>query len=210
MSIVDEQHRDDVLLNIVKNVQANGNCFTTGDVGSRYLFQALARNGYNDVMYAMLNRDDMPSCGFQEKYELTTLTEQWNPREGNSWNHFMPAQIVEWFYRTLAGIALDDEQPGFSHFYIAPTPVGDLTYVNASHTTIYGKIKVSWKSENGAFTLKVAVPVNAAATVVLPYADEAEITLDGTPLPQAKNATVIENSKVLIGSGEYTFRYSEK
>jgi len=122
----------------------------------------------------------------------------------------MLGQIEEWFYRTLAGIVPDDEQPGFSHFYISPTPVGDLTYVNASYNSIHGKVKVSWKIENSTFTLNVIVPVNTTATVVLPFVDEAEIMLDGAPLTQAKNATVIENSKVWIGSGEYTFSYSEK
>ncbi len=210
MDIVEPQYKDAVLLNIVKDVQEHGNRLTTGDVGNRYLFQSLARNGYNDVMYAMLNHYDTPGYGFQVKFGLSTLTEQWDPRKGNSWNHFMLGQIEEWFYRTLAGIAPDDSRPGFSHFYINPVPVGDLTYVKASYNSRYGKIKVDWKSENSVFTLKLTVPVNTTATVILPYVYDEEVSLNGEPLAQAKGVKVLESAKVLVGSGEYTFSYSEK
>ncbi len=210
MDIVEPQYKDAVLLNIVKDIQAHGNRLTTGDVGNRYLFQSLARNGYNDVMYEMLNHYDSPGYGFQIKFGLTTLTEQWDPRNGASWNHFMMGQIEEWFFHTLAGIIPDSKQPGFQHFYIAPNPVGDLTYVKAAYNSIHGKIKVDWKSENSVFTLKVTVPVNATATVILPYVYDEAVLLNGEPLAKAKNVKMLDAAKVLVGSGEYTFSYSEK
>jgi hypothetical protein len=210
MGIVEPQHREAVLLNIVRDIQAHGNRLTTGDVGNRYLFQSLARNGYNDVMYAMLNHYDAPGYGLQVQLGLTTLAEQWDPRKGASWNHFIMGQAQEWFYRTLAGIVPDDEQPGFSHFYISPTPVGDLTHVKAAYSSAYGKVKVEWRSDNGTFTLKVAVPVNTTATIALPDADGAEIMLNGAPLKKAKTGKLQESSKVPVGSGEYTFSYRER
>jgi alpha-L-rhamnosidase len=168
MDMVDPQYKQAVLDNLVADVRNRGNRLTTGDVGNRYLYQALARNGYNDVMFAMHNHHDTPGYGFQISFGLTTLTEQWDPRKGNSWNHFMMGQIDEWFYRTLAGIVPDTEVPGFKHFVIQPEPVGDLTYVKASHRTLYGDIKVQWKRENKMFKLTVTIPVNTTATVVLP------------------------------------------
>jgi hypothetical protein len=68
----------------------------------------------------MHNHYDAPGYGFQIKFGLTTLTEQWDPRKGNSWNHFMLGQIEEWFYQSLAGIMSDPEKPGFKHFFIQP------------------------------------------------------------------------------------------
>jgi hypothetical protein len=78
----------------------------------------------------------------------------------------MMGQIDEWFFKTLAGIRPD--APGFRTFTVQPQPVADLTYVNASHETLYGRIAVEWKREGERFFLSVTVPVNTEATVILP------------------------------------------
>nr|WP_321379903.1 glycoside hydrolase family 78 protein [uncultured Bacteroides sp.] len=168
LDIVEPQYKADVLANLVKDIKAHGNRLTTGDVGNRYLFQTLARNGLNDVMYQMNNHEDAPGYGFQVKFGATTLTEQWDPREGTSWNHFMMGQIDEWFYTWLAGIQPVPSEPGFQKLVIAPQVVGDLKHVSASYNTLYGKVAVNWKVENGVFTMNVEVPVNCSATIILP------------------------------------------
>ncbi len=140
MDIVEPQYKQAVMQNLLADIKAKGDRLTTGDVGNRYLFQALAQNGENETMYKMNNHYDAPGYGFQIKFGLTTLTEQWDPRKGNSWNHFMMGQIEEWFYQSLAGIISDDENPGFKHFFIQPEIVGDMTFVKATYQSIYGKI----------------------------------------------------------------------
>ena len=69
-----------VLDNLVADIKRHGNRLTTGDVGNRYLFQTLARNGLNELMYTMHNHEEAPGYGFQLKFGATTLTEQWDPR----------------------------------------------------------------------------------------------------------------------------------
>ena len=59
-------------------------------------------------MYGMHNHYDAPGYGFQLQFGATTLTEQWDPRQGSSWNHFMMGQIDEWLFRSLAGIRIDE------------------------------------------------------------------------------------------------------
>jgi len=166
--LVDPQEKELVLANLVKDITKHGNRLTTGDVGNRYLFQTLARNDRNELMYAMNNHEDVPGYGFQVKFGATTLTEQWDPREGTSWNHFMMGQIDEWFFAWLAGIQPDMNAPGFRQFTIHPQVVGDLTHVSASTETIYGKISVDWKIENKTFKLNVQVPANSRAKIILP------------------------------------------
>lgn len=208
LDMVAPEHKQAVLNNLVEDVRNRGNRLTTGDIGNRYLYQALARNGYNDVMYDMHNHYDTPGYGFQIKFGLTTLTEQWDPRKGNSWNHFMMGQIEEWFYRTLAGIVPDVRNPGFKHFTIQPEPVGDLTFVKASHHTLYGGIKVHWEKKGGAFTLRVRVPVNTSATVVLPgFVTSARLITDPAhPKSGEHNLKPIGNRyEMEVGSGEYRF-----
>ena len=157
-----------VLQNLIKDVEAHGNRLTTGDVGNRYLFQALARNDQHQLLYNMFNHEEAPGYGFQLKFGATTLTEQWDPRQGSSWNHFMMGQIDEWFLHSLAGINTVSSAPGYKKIRIQPQVVGDLTYVKASTETPYGEVKVEWKREGNDFTIEVKVPVNTTAQIVLP------------------------------------------
>src|SRR5690554_6895813 len=180
--IVEEENREGVLDNLVKNIKGRNYRLSTGDVGNRYLFQTLADNGLNDIMYKMHNHKEVPGYGFQLQFGATTLTELWDPRAGASWNHFMMGQIEEWFFKSLAGIR-SEENSGFKEIIIAPKPVGDLKFVEASYETLYGKIMVDWKKQDGVFTLNVSVPVNCTAKIYMPN----------------------ETGYKTVGSGNYTF-----
>lgn len=184
LGMVPAADKEAVLQNLVADIKKQGNRLTTGDVGNRYLFQTLARNGLNELMYTMHNHEDAPGYGFQLKFGATTLTEQWDPRQGSSWNHFMMGQIDEWFFYSLAGIRAVSNNPGMQEVEIAPMPVGDLTYLKASTTTLYGQVAVDWKRYDGVFTLTVTIPVGSTARVYLP---------DGSPMKQ-------------VGSGVHHFR----
>jgi hypothetical protein len=179
MDIVEPQYKQAVMQNLIADIKAKGDRLTTGDVGNRYLFQALAQNGENETMYKMHNHYDAPGYGFQIKFGLTTLTEQWDPRKGNSWNHFMLGQIEEWFYQSLAGIKSDPKNPGFRHFFIQPEVVGDMTFAKADYQSVYGKIVSSWEKKEGKFILQVEIPVNTSATIKLPVAKDTEIKVNG-------------------------------
>ena len=169
-----------VFKNLIKDVEAHGNRLTTGDVGNRYLIQTLANYGADELIYKMFNHEETPGYGFQLKFGATTLTEQWDPRQGSSWNHFMMGQIDEWFFNSLAGIRTVEGKPGMKEIEIRPRPVGDLTYVRASTQTLYGKVAVDWTRENGVFTLKVTIPVGCTARVFLPDEKEPKIVESGT------------------------------
>ena len=179
MDVVEPENREAVLNNLVKDIKAHGNRLTTGDIGNRYLFQTLATNGLNDLMYNMFNHEDTPGYGFQLKFGATTLTEQWDPRQGASWNHFMLGQIDEWFFASLAGIQTDPKSPGMQHFVIKPEIVGDLKFVKASTKTKYGTITVNWKIERNNFKMEVTVPTDCTADVYLPREKEPKIIKGG-------------------------------
>ena len=177
----DADLHEKVFTNLIKDVEAHGNRLTTGDVGNRYLIQTLARNGEHELIYKMFNHEEAPGYGFQLKFGATTLTEQWDPRQGSSWNHFMMGQIDEWFFNSLTGIRPSTTpKQGYQKFIIAPQPVGDLKYVKASYETLYGTINVDWTCENGTFTLNVSVPVNTTAVVYLPGEKEPKEIQSGT------------------------------
>lgn len=174
------KNKQAVMQSLINDIKEHGNRLTTGDVGNRYLFQTLALNGQNELLYTMLNHYETPGYGFQLRHGATTLTEQWDPRQGSSWNHFMMGQIDEWLFKTLAGIQNQPGTHGLRHLLIAPTLVGDLQYVKASTASLYGKISVHCTRTR----LDVEIPVGSDATIVLPNGDRKQ-----------------------VGSGRYTFNF---
>jgi hypothetical protein len=141
LGMVPSQYRKQVLQHLVDDIHAHHDRLTTGDVGNRYLFQALLENGYADLWYKMLAHDDVPGYGFQIKKGMTTLTEQWNPEMGASMNHFMMAQINNHFLPDIVGIRIEQ-----GRVIIAPHPMGDLTWAKGSTQLSNGKqVAVAWK-----------------------------------------------------------------
>lgn len=163
--------REKVLSNLIADITAHGNRLTTGDVGNRYLFQTLAQTDNNDLLYNMLNHYETPGYGFQIRQGATTLTEQWDPRQGTSQNHFMMGQIDEWLFKTLAGITNKPGTFGMRHLLISPTLIGDMKYVKASTQSLYGTISVYRTQDH----LTVEIPVGCDATVVLPNGEKRHI-----------------------------------
>lgn len=141
LGMVPSQYRKQVLQHLVDDIHAHHDRLTTGDVGNRYLFQALLENGYADLWYKMLAHDDVPGYGFQIKKGMTTLTEQWNPEMGASMNHFMMAHINNHFLPDIVGIRIEQ-----GRLIIAPQPMGDLTWAKGNTRLSDGKqIAVAWK-----------------------------------------------------------------
>ncbi len=93
---------------------------------------------------------------------------------------------------------------------INPSVVGDLTYVDAWHDALYGRIKSSWKRENGKLILEVSIPVNTTATIYVPSVPGSIITESGSPAENAEGVEYVreENGKAIfeVGSGNYSFQ----
>ena len=142
------ENKEGVLQNLVADIHRHGDRLTTGDVGNRYLFRVLADNGLNELLFTMLNHYETPGYGFQLKQGATTLTEQWDPRQGSSENHFMLGQIDEWLFRTLAGLRQQPGTHGMRHLVVSPQRVGDISHLRATIHTLYGKVTVEYGPDN--------------------------------------------------------------
>ena len=174
LKLVPEGDYQAVLQNLIKDIKAHGNRLTTGDIGNRYLFYVLAQNNQRELLYTMLNHDNVPGYGYQIKQGHTTLTEQWNPDMGSSMNHFMMGHIENLLIPDLLGIRRSGEL-----IEIEPHPVGDITWCKGSTMSAHGEVKVSWKIANGIFMLDIDVPHGGFADVYLPYGNHAESVSDG-------------------------------
>ena len=191
LKMVPEGDYQAVLQNLIKDIKAHGNRLTTGDIGNRYLFSVLIQNDQRELLYTMLNHDDVPGYGYQIKKGHTTLTEQWNPDLGASMNHFMMAHIENFLIPDLLGIRRTGEL-----IEIHPHPVGDLTWCKGSTMSAYGEVKVSWQITNGTFALDIDIPLGGFADVYLPYSGQTESIGDGHHHFEDKIPLLVKGKKV--------------
>ena len=173
LKLVPEEDEAAVLQHLVSDIHAHGDRLTTGDIGNRYLFYTLAQHGLHELLFTMLNHDDVPGYGYQIKKGMTTLTEQWNPDHGASMNHFMMGHIANLLIPELLGIQRHGDL-----IEIRPHPVGDVTWCKGSAESAHGTVTASWKIERGTFYLEVNVPEGGMADVYLPHSEYAQ-TVEG-------------------------------
>jgi len=186
----------------------------TGLIGGQWLNRVLTDNGRADLAYRLATNTTYPSWGYMAEKGATTVWELWNGDTAdpamNSGNHVMlVGDLVIWFYETLAGIASDPAQPGFKHIVMRPQPLGDLTFVKASHRSPYGLVASEWRRQGGRFDWRVTVPPNATATVYVPAAGADAVTESGRPLANAQGVKLLrtESGAVVLAveSGSYRF-----
>ena len=162
--------REAVLQQLIADIHAHGDRLTTGDVGNRYLFNALIHNGQQELLYKMLNHYDVPGYGYQIKLGHTTLTEQWNPEHGASMNHFMMGHLNNLLVPHILGIWRNN---GLT--VIAPHPMGDLTWCRGESNGI----KTSWHLDGKRFLLDVDVPLGQSVKVRMPYSGREQTVGEG-------------------------------
>lgn len=138
----------------------------TGIMGTRFLFETLARAGLNDVAYTILNQTDFPSFGHWLAQGATTTWEQWDG--GNSHNHPMFGGGLTWIASTLAGIQTDCNQPAYRHITIQPQLPQGLTFAEYNKQTPYGTLRSRIERNGKQMRAILTIPVGVTATVRLP------------------------------------------
>lgn len=197
---------------LVADIENRGYALTAGDVGYKYVLEALTRGGRAETVFRMNNRYDTPGYGWQLAHGATALTESWQAYDFASNNHFMLGHIMEWLYSALGGIGQTEDSTGFRTAEIAPLPCGDITAATTGLETPYGKIETDWHIDGDIYTLNVTVPGNASAVVWLPSADLTAISEHGIPLRRGNikgirsMGTSGDKTRLHIGSGSYSFR----
>ena len=80
----------------------------------------------------------------------------------------MLGHLMEWFYTGLGGIKQESGSSAFKKIIIRPEIVGDITQVNTSYLSPYGKIKSEWKKEQNSLEMRVEIPSNTEASIFFP------------------------------------------
>jgi alpha-L-rhamnosidase len=210
MNLVEPQNKAKVLESLIKDIRSHNNALTAGDVGYRYVLQALQAGGASNVIFDMNSRSDVPGYGYQIKQGATALTESWQALRTVSNNHLMLGHLMEWFYAGLAGIGQDENSAAYKNIVIKPQPVGDITDAKASYQSIYGLIRSEWKIQGKLFSLNVEIPANTTGVVYLPTADAASVTETSIAMDKVKDAQFLRNEGgyllYKVSSGTYQFK----
>ena len=206
----DKQKTADRLAAMMKK---NGYTLWAGFVGIPYLCFALSQNGHADTALKLLLQTECPSWLYQITKGSTTIWEYWNNDTFKaSFNHYAYGSIGAWLYTVLGGITIDEDNPGYKHSILSPLLAADFDFVETGIQTGYGLLKSEWKRSGENIQMDITVPHNTTATVLLPDADASTVTESETALTEAtdgimKLRTNSKGTELVLGSGNYTFRY---
>ena len=204
---VPKSQYDKVISALKNDIKENKGHLDTGIFGTQFFFEVLSENGMHDLAYEAMNKRDEPGYGHWLELGSTTSREQWS--EEGSHNHPMFGGGLVWYYRKLAGMNADTENPGYRHIIFKPIPAGDLTFVNYSNQTSYGEAGINWKKGKGEFSMKIAVPVGCTATVYVPAKEGNAVFENGISARESKEIQFAgeENGYqvFVVNSGKYNF-----
>ncbi len=199
-----EEHREAIFANLVALIEKDHRHLDCGILGAKYVMNELIDHGREDLVYAIMAKEDMPSWGYWIDHGATTLWESW--KDVDSRNHVMFGDVSACMIKALAGVRRD--APGFAHISIRPTVVedygkaGPLLSARAAYHSVHGEIVSDWKVENQTFNLDVTIPVGVTASVYVPtlFSETALETSGIHPARHEGGSTVFE-----VGSGQYHF-----
>lgn len=202
------------------DIKSRNNHLSTGFLGTPYLCHVLSDNGYTETAYDLLLQETYPSWLYPVKMGATTIWERWDGEKTdstfqdagmNSFNHYAYGAIGDWMYRVSAGI--ETMGAGYKHIIIQPHPSRKLTYAKATFESSYGTIASGWERKDGKTIVKVKIPANTTATIILPASDRNKVSESGKSLSEDENISDIKSAdgKVTFqtGSGDYSFEIAE-
>jgi alpha-L-rhamnosidase len=172
--LLPENLRPVVAQALAKDIEERKFHLATGFVGTPYLLFVLERFGYLDIAYKLLEQETFPSWLFPIKNGATTIWERWDgwtPEKGpqdkgmNSYNHYAYGAVGEWMARSVAGLDLDPEDPGYRRLIFRPRPGGTLTWAEAELKTSYGRAAIRWDKTKAGLKLDLTVPPGTRATL---------------------------------------------
>ncbi|MFL0565953.1 family 78 glycoside hydrolase catalytic domain [Microbacterium sp. 179-I 1D1 NHS] len=193
--IVPDDHRASLASSLAEAVRREKGRIATGFLGTALVLDALSSNGHLAEAYMMLLRREAPSWLYQVDRGATTVWERWDAikpdgsihrgemdtKEGDSmisFNHYAYGAMIDWVYRTVAGLA--PSEPGYRVARIAPRPADQLMTARATIDTAFGRLATDWHLDaDGTLQLEVTVPFGVTAQLDLPRSADSVVRIDG-------------------------------
>ena len=183
--LVPEKWKEPFAQRLVASLEANEGCLDTGFLATPILQDALCGIGRRDLAYDLLFNRKSPSWLYEVDHGATSIWESWFALDENgapyvsemmgmtfsmSLNHYAFGCVDDWMFRTINGI--NPASPGFREILIQPQPDARLTWAKRTFISEYGPITSDWTCENAEFSLKVEIPCNTHARIILPDGSE--------------------------------------
>ena len=134
----------------------------------------------------------------------------------NSFNHYAYGAVAEWLYSGVCGITPDEDNTGFGHFVIKPTP--DLrTFIpegqkricsaKATYDSCQGKIESGWALKDGAYVYTIVIPEGTTAKVCL-ITDKDTLTFNTLEVTASELNAKREGDRLAftLGAGRYVIK----
>ena len=157
----------------------------TGFLGTPLALPALTLSGQHEVAFRLLLNEQAPGWLYQVRNGATTMWERWDAiqPDGNihgggmaaedaasmiSFNHYAYGSVGAWLYRTLAGIAPDEAEPGYALVQFRPQPGGGIDWAEGSVETPFGTAAITWREAGDALSIRLGIPPGAQGRLTLP------------------------------------------
>jgi alpha-L-rhamnosidase len=170
LDLVPKELRATAGAKLAADIRRRGTLLSTGFLGTPLALDALVDIGEAPLAYDLLLRTDYPSWGYMVRRGATTTWERWNSDVGdvsmNSFNHYAFGAVCSFLYRRVGGI--EPVEPGFRRFRVAPAFDPRIGSAGVSLRSASGPIRLDWSRGRGRVTVRVDVPANTTADLVLP------------------------------------------
>ena len=220
---------------LADRIENNGFRMATGFLGTKSILPALSNHGHHDLACRLFQSRSFPSWGYEVEQGANSVWERWdsfthehgfngatgkNNAAMNSFSHYAFGAVMEWGFRTLAGI--DTIDVSYSQIRIRPRlpklgsnpERAEIDWVEADYDSPRGRIESHWRRVIGDIEMRVRVPANTTAIVHVPTRDAASVTEgEATPNPVVSGTipgvTLLETKPdeviLEVGSGSYRF-----
>ena len=202
-NILEGQLKERAVQRLGEKVRELGNV-TTGIHGVEHILPVLARNGFVDLAYEMLLKDDMPSWLHMMRMGGTTIWEKWDgiasdgtlaTSEMNSFNHCALGAVGQFLFEDVAG--LDASKTAWSKTVeVRPAYTKSLEWAGARYMTSAGRVSATWRWDGDSLIQDVQVPPTLTAIVRIPVG----FSLSG--------ASGIPDANVALVAGEHQLRFT--
>lgn len=175
-NLVPEKFIKTVASDLVELLNKENGHLVTGFAGTPYFCHVLSKTGYVKEAYELLLKEDFPSWLYQVKQGATTIWEHWDGKKPdgtmwsadmNSFNHYAYGAVGDWLYRVVVGIEVDENNPGYSNIILSPEVHNSFDYAKGTFESIYGEIVSHWMLKENEVCLKVKIPPNTTADLIL-------------------------------------------
>ncbi|MEQ8335985.1 MAG: family 78 glycoside hydrolase catalytic domain [Cyclobacteriaceae bacterium] len=204
---------------LAEKIKANGNKFSSGFLGTKYIMLVLSQYGYAELAYKLFKQTAYPSWGYSVVNGSTSIWERWNSYTKdadqnssinaamNSFSHYAFGSVAEWMF--IHALGIDSEGSGYRNIIIDPVVSREMDHMKGSYHSINGLITSAWSWKGDRFELEVSVPGNTRAEIHIPSTAFSSIRESGNLLSEVPEIKVLNSQNhdptVLVGSGRYLF-----